>query len=204
MTLFLKLCVRYVRKCFRICHFMPFNEHVCPRRLAELQENIFLAHFTCHETWKRRNKSSREMPERVVLMKKWWVCFWQALKRSRQMACSVWALASVTDQGEWGTEGRENRNRNKLFHCHANQPAVNASNSMIGDWDARAVRPHFIWNVWLIDSPPVRRARACILSLLHSFINPVQYLPVTPPTVAPFPIDCAIDLIDGWSCLLQI
>lgn len=40
----------YVRKwmlnnCSRICHFMPFNEHFCPRRLSELQVNIFLAHL---------------------------------------------------------------------------------------------------------------------------------------------------------------
>lgn len=31
------------------------------------------------------------------------------------MACSVWGLASVTDQGERGTEGRENRNRETSF-----------------------------------------------------------------------------------------
>lgn len=61
------------------------------------------------------------------------------------MACSVWVLASVTDQGGKGTEGREReRDRkqgNKLFHRHANQtelPTVNASNSMTRNWDSGA------------------------------------------------------------------
>lgn len=57
------------------------------------------------------------------------------------MACSVWELASVTDQGERGTEGRKQEQGNKLFQCHRNQtqsPAVNASNSMTGYWDSGA------------------------------------------------------------------
>lgn len=31
------------------------------------------------------------------------------------MACSVWVLASVTDRGERGTEGRESMNRGTSF-----------------------------------------------------------------------------------------
>lgn len=54
------------------------------------------------------------------------------------MACSVWGLASVTDQVERGTEGRENKQGNKLFLYHANQKAVNASNSRTQEWDLRA------------------------------------------------------------------
>lgn len=131
--------------------------------------NIFLAHFTCHVTWKGRNKSLREMPEQVVLMKNWWVCFWQALKRSRQMACSVWVQASVTDQ-ERGRHTRERKQEQaRPLSRKPNSPVVSARNGVTGDWDARAVS---------------------LLSLLHSFINTVQYLPVTSQTAAPFPTDC--------------
>lgn len=56
------------------------------------------------------------------------------------MVCTVWALASVTDQGEQSTEGRENRNRETSFSTDTQTQslAVDAFNSMTGDWDSRA------------------------------------------------------------------
>lgn len=58
------------------------------------------------------------------------------------MACSVWGLASVTDQVERGTEGRENRNRETSFssitQIKNQSTAVNASNSRTQEWDLRA------------------------------------------------------------------
>lgn len=76
----------------------------------------------------------------VCIYEKWLVCFWQVQKRNRQMACSVWRLAGISDQEESGTEGRETEKGNKLFHSHTNwtqSPAVNATNSRmwIGIWE---------------------------------------------------------------------
>ena len=61
--------------------------------------------------------------------------------------------------GDRARHRRERKKGNKLFHCRTNQtrsPAVEASNGMSGNWGSRADWPHFIWKVWLIDSPSVK------------------------------------------------
>lgn len=73
------------------------------------------------------------------------------------MACSVWGLASVTDQVARGTEGRENRNRETSFssitQIKNQSTAVNASNSRTQEWDLRAEpldHTLFEMSAWLI------------------------------------------------------
>lgn len=72
---------------------------------------IFLAWSACFARWKYY-LSARCLSS--LCSWKWRVCFWQALKRSRQMACSVWELASVSDRGTRGTEN-ENRETSTVF-----------------------------------------------------------------------------------------
>lgn len=54
----------YVRKwrqknCCRTCHFMPFNEHFCPRGLRELKRNSSMAHL--HAMWREREETNLVM-----------------------------------------------------------------------------------------------------------------------------------------------
>lgn len=72
------------------------------------------------------------------------------------MARSVWALASVTDQGERGTEGRENRNRETCFST-VTQTKLSHLQSMPVTvwqyWDSRAeLLDHTLFEMsgWLI------------------------------------------------------
>lgn len=66
-----------------------------------------------------------------------WVCFWWARKESRQMACSVWALASIgghREKQQKGGEGKEEKKswiakqasapvqKPNLFSCANNAP----------------------------------------------------------------------------------
>lgn len=56
------------------------------------------------------------------------------------MVCTVWALASITDQGEKGTEGREHTNGKTSFSTDGQTKpkslVVSAYNSMTGDLDS--------------------------------------------------------------------
>ena len=54
------------------------------------------------------------------------------------MACSVWVLASITDQGGREAQKGEKTGTETSFSSHANEPAVDASHSMIWDWGSRA------------------------------------------------------------------
>lgn len=58
------------------------------------------------------------------------------------MVCTVWALASVTDQGVKATEGREHTNGKTSFSTDGQTKSeslvVCADNSMTGDHNSRA------------------------------------------------------------------
>lgn len=133
------LCEKVDAEQLLVCHFMPFNEHFYPQRVTELLVNIFLAAFTCHVMWKKE-KTWLWDAWAVCTYEKWRVCFWQALKRSRQMACSVWVLASVTDQGERGTEGRGNRNRETSFSTVTQTELSHLQSMPVTVWSGIGIR----------------------------------------------------------------
>lgn len=55
------------------------------------------------------------------------------------MACSVWVLASVTDQGEREAQKGEKTGTETSFSTVTQtKPAVDASHSMIWGWGSRA------------------------------------------------------------------
>jgi len=196
----MKLYLRaHVRTRFRICHFIPLNEHRYPRQLTELQGEIFFAHFTCHVMLKKKKTTSPWDAWADCTYEKWWVCFWQALKRSRQMALLSMGEASVTDQGEGGTWEKTGTGTETSFSTVA-QTKLSHRQSL---HDQGLGCQNWMLTLYLkcVSDRSSKESQACTLSLLHSFINPLQYLPVTSQTVASFPIDCAIDLIDGWTFL---
>lgn len=138
--------------------FHAILKALCPRRLIELQVSVFLAHLPA--MWRDREKIYLDV--RCLSRLYLWKVVGLFLTSTKETQTDG-LLSMGTGQPHWPRRARHRRERmqeqgNKLFHWHANQThlqslAVNAFNSMSGNWDLKAeLLDHTLFEMssWLI------------------------------------------------------